>query len=422
MPRGSQGNTAPDSGRGEALGLASILGEGLLSRLSFGIISFALPLYARRLGISIAEVGVLVGLNGAVAIALKPLCGWATDRFGPRRTLLAAVVLRSVVSLLLVFAGALWQLYAIRLLHGVAMGLRDPAAGVLLAGGAEKRVASRFGWYQSAKQMGANLGRGAAGLLIAVTGSRYPLVFFGAFALSALPVLVVWRYVRDPAPAVPQSSRAAPAAAAAGRSRMRAKVLAYAGLGVLVAGTANMLTQLFPVLATEYAHLTEAQAGIVYLVGSLLGVAGGPVFGWISDQVGPRPVLLVRGIANTVSSLLYLAFPTLVGVTIAKATDDLGKAAFRPAWGSIMARVAKEDPAARARTISWLGMGEDLGELAGPLLAGALWTAWGVGVLIGVRVALAVASEAYAIVVCHDRPAPVVSGDAERAELARSAG
>src|SRR5919197_2078106 len=204
------------STRREALGLGSILAEGLLSRLSFGVISFALPLYARRLGISLAEIGILIGLNGAIAIALKPLCGWATDRFGPRRALLTAVALRSVVSLLLAFAGSLWQLYAIRIVHGVAMGLRDPAAGVLLAGGAEKRVASRYGWYQASKQMGGNLGRSVAGILIGITASRYPLVFLAAFALSSLPLVVVYLYVRDP----DDVKRAAPVAAPAKPPRM----------------------------------------------------------------------------------------------------------------------------------------------------------------------------------------------------------
>ncbi|MFL5271078.1 MAG: MFS transporter [Anaeromyxobacteraceae bacterium] len=404
MPTSAAGRSQPQ--RREAYGMGALMAEGLLSRLSFGVVSFALPLYARRLGISLTDIGILIGLNGAIAIAIKPLCGWATDRFGPRRILLTAVALRSLVSLLLVFAVSLGHLYAIRALHGVAMGLRDPAAGVLLAGGAEKRVASRFAWYQSAKQMGGNLGRSVAGLLIGLTASRYPLVFLAAFALSALPLVAVFLSVHDP---VDEATKQPAAGAAVARAQplgaMRARVFAYAGLGVLVAGTANMLTQLFPLIATEYAHLTPAQAGVIFLVGSVFGVVGGPIFGWVSDHVGPRHVLMVRGVANTVSSVLYLVFPTLVGIAIAKATDDLGKAAFRPAWGSIMATVAKEDPKTRARTISLLGMGEDLGELAGPLVAGALWSAWGIGALIAVRVALAVVSEVYAIVVCH-RPAP----------------
>jgi MFS family permease len=387
--------------RREALGLAAIVGEGLLSRLSFGVVSFALPLYARRMGVGIAEIGFLVGLNGAVAIALKPLCGWATDRFGARRSLLVAVALRSVVSLLLVFATGLGQLYAIRALHGVAMGLRDPAAAVLLAGGAEKRVASRFGWYQSAKSLGGSLGKGLAGFLIALTGSRYPAVFFGAFALSALPLAVVALYVHDPADAHPRARRHADAPRPAARPGARRRIAAYAGLGLLVAATAEMLNQLFPVLATEYAGLSAAQAGAVYLGGSVLAVAAGPVFGWLSDRVGDRPVLLVRGVSNVLSSVAFLVAPNLAGVTVARVADDLGKGAFRPAWGKLMARVAKEDPSTRARTMSWLGMGEDLGELLGPLLAGALWSAFGIGVALGARIALALVSEVYAVRVAH---------------------
>ncbi|MFL5262262.1 MAG: MFS transporter [Anaeromyxobacteraceae bacterium] len=405
--------------RREALGLAAIVGEGLLSRLSFGVVSFALPLYARRMGVGIAEIGFLVGLNGAVAIALKPLCGWATDRFGARRSLLVAVALRSVVSLLLVFATGLGQLYAIRALHGVAMGLRDPAAAVLLAGGAEKRVASRFGWYQSAKSLGGSLGKGLAGFLIALTGSRYPAVFFGAFALSALPLAVVALYVHDPADAGAAASPAdAPRPTA--RPAARRRVAAYAGLGLLVAATAEMLNQLFPVLATEVAGLSAAQAGAVYLGGSVLAVAAGPVFGWLSDRIGDRPVLLVRGVSNVLSSVAFLVAPNLAGVAVARVADDLGKGAFRPAWGKLMARVAKEEPSTRARTMSWLGMGEDLGELLGPLLAGALWSAFGIGVALGARIALALVSEVYAVRVAHafDRP----PAQAEAAPLAACGG
>src|SRR5438128_2300512 len=84
--------------------LMAIVGEGLLSRLSFGLINFSLPLYARHLGLSLKEVGVLTALNSAVAVGLKPLLGWAGDRFGLKRTYLASISLRSLVSLSFGFA------------------------------------------------------------------------------------------------------------------------------------------------------------------------------------------------------------------------------------------------------------------------------------------------------------------------------
>jgi MFS family permease len=393
--------------------LLAIVAEGLLSRLSFGVIGFALPLFGRQFGLTLGEVGFLVGLNSFVCILLKPAMGWAADRFGVRRAFIAAVALRSGISLLLVFASTPWQLFGIRVVHGLAMALRDPAAGVLLAEqGGDKKVASAFAWYQSAKSVGGSLGKGLAGLLLAALAGSYPAVFGVACALSALPLLVVVRYVKEPPRHAPL--HAVPSAPAAPRPR-RLGVMRYTVLGFLVAGTAEMLTQLFPVLATEYAHLSTAQAGVIVTLSSVASVAAGPAFGWLSDHVSRRLVLGLRGVANVVSSGLYLVFPSFAGIFVAKGVDDLGKAAFRPAWGALMAHVAGQDRRNRARTMSLLGMGEDAGEALGPALAGLVWSAFGISAVVGVRIALAAASELYAALAA---PHPEAPGAPEAAPVA----
>ncbi len=384
---------SPD--RRARLGLAAVIGEGILSRLSFGIIGFALPLYARRLGLSLAQIGVLVALNSAVSIAAKPAMGWVADRFGLKRAFVAAVGMRSVVSLLLVFAGAAWQLWPIRALHGLSAALRDPAATVLVAEhGGEKRVASAFAWYQTAKTAAGSLSKALAGLLLAVTASSYSAVFLGAFLLSALPLAVVVWLVPAPRPAARAPSPRAPEGRAPVR---RGPVLRFAGVGFLVAASAEMLSQLFPVLAVEHAGLTEGQAGLVAAVGTALAVVAGPAFGWMSDRLSRSSVLLVRSVANVVSSIFYLVLPGLAGVAVAKGLDDLGKAAFRPAWGALMAELAAQDPRSRARTVSWLGMGEDAGGVFGPILAGFLWSGFGIAAVMAARILLAIAGEVYTV-------------------------
>src|SRR5438094_6759058 len=165
--------------------LIAIVAEGLFSRLSFGLISFALPLYARHLGLSLSEVGILVALNSAVAVVLKPLLGWVADRFGLKRTLVAAIGLRSLVSLLLGFASAPWELFAVRSAHGLSMSLRDPSVNALIAEhGGKKSVASAFAWYQTARTVAGSMSKALAGILLTVTAANYPLVFFVGFALS----------------------------------------------------------------------------------------------------------------------------------------------------------------------------------------------------------------------------------------------
>src|SRR5207249_8580717 len=123
--------------------------------------------------------------------------------------------------------------------------------------------------------------------------------------------------------------------------------------------------------------------------------------GWLSDNVSRKLVLMVRGVANILSSLLYVVAPTFVGVVVAKTVDDMGKAAFRPAWGALMAQISSFDKRNRARTMSWMSMGEDAGGVLAPILAGFLWGTWGITALMGVRVLLAIATEIYAFLVAR---------------------
>ena len=44
---------------------------------------------------------------------------------------------------------------------------------------------------------------------------------------------------------------------------------------------------------------------------------------------------------------MYVAIPTFVGMAAARSVDDIGKAAFRPAWASAITDIAAKDPHAR---------------------------------------------------------------------------
>lgn len=383
--------------------LLAILGEGFFARLSFSVVGFALPLYARQLGMSLAEVGMLISANVAVAMLLKPVLGRTADRVGWKRSAVAGVGLRSLVPLLLAAAALPWQLFAVRALHGVSEAAREPSVDTLLAAHGEKAnaVASAFAWYATARSVGASLGHAVSGVLLTVTAYNFPLVFAVAFALALLPLALVLRYVpqdghgeeREAPPAAP------PVPAAEAAAAPRPGTLAVAGLGLLMNATAQMLHGLLPVLATEYAGLTPAETGLVYALSTLVVLFSGPLFGWLSDHVSRDLVLGVRGAANIVSSAIYLVAPSFAGVALGRCVDDLGKAAFRPAWGAMMAMASMAGGRRRAATMGAVSLGQDAGEIIGPILAGFLWNTWGIAAMLAIRIALAAATECYALIV-----------------------
>ncbi|NJM77073.1 MAG: MFS transporter [Acaryochloridaceae cyanobacterium RU_4_10] len=391
----------------------AIVAEGFLSRLSFGIISFALPIYAHRLGLTLFEIGVLMTLNQVVAMVLKPAMGWVADRVGLKRSFTASIVVRSLIALCLVVATSPWQLYAIKAIHGGSKALRDPAANALIAEhGGKKAIASAFAWYHTAKIAAGSMGKAIAGILLTATASNFAFAFNIAFLLSLFPLYSVIRYLKPDKPrettAIAASQSESPLLSQPSdeideltslppTGTTKSLILSFSILSFAINGTAEMLRGLFPILATEYAGLSEAETGLIYIVSTVIVLVSGPIFGWLADRGRQELVLLVRSFGNIVSSIVYILAPNLVGFTIGKLSDDAGKGAFRPVWGAIMAQVSSYAPQHRAQTMSWMLVGEDAGAIAGPILAGLLWSTWGLPIMLGVRVLLAIATEAYTL-------------------------
>src|SRR5499426_2513250 len=192
-------SVAPSPRRPVAPSLRVLWAEGFLSRLSFGIISFALPVFAyKRLGLSLTETAFLIALNLIAEQLFKPLMGWVADRAGLKRTLTVAIALRSVVALSLAFAASPWQVYAIRFFHGFTESLRDPSVSALIAENAKKKsMASAFAWYTTAKMSAGSMGKALGGFLLALTVENYSAVFLIAFALSLAPLFAVARYLSE---------------------------------------------------------------------------------------------------------------------------------------------------------------------------------------------------------------------------------
>ena len=389
----------------ETRAIGAVVAEGFLSRLSFGVVWVTVLFYARfELQMSYAEVGLLISLNTFISIPLKLVTGAVADRFGLKRTLVVAMVFRSAVTLMYVAAAGPVALYAARVLHGVAISLRDPAIDALIAeNGGKKQIAQSFAWYQTAKSFAGNSAK-AAGVFVLAFSDSYTVVFLVAFVLSILPLGVVVRYLRE-APRErtirPADGADAPAEEAEpdGRKPGLRVIAAFAGLGFLISATAYSVSSFFPLLAEEYAHLTKPQIGLIMTIVTFIPLTGA-VFGWLADHVNPKVVLSFRSLANVGSSAMYLVFPTFAGIAAGRIMDDMGKAAFKPAWGAMAAHLSSFDKKSRARTMGYLSSGEDAGESVGQLGAGLIL---GGGVaalpaLLLVRIGLAAVTEVYTVV------------------------
>jgi EmrB/QacA subfamily drug resistance transporter len=103
-----------------------------MSIMDTTIVNVALPtlgrdFHVRSTGVDAVVIGFLVSM--AVSI---PASGWLGDRFGPRRVLLAAIVVFTAASALCGLANSLAELSLFRVLQGVGGGLMTPVGMAML--------------------------------------------------------------------------------------------------------------------------------------------------------------------------------------------------------------------------------------------------------------------------------------------------
>jgi MFS family permease len=133
----------------------------------------------------------------------------------------------------------------------------------------------------------------------------------------------------------------------------------------------------------------------LFTLGVLLALYDGaevllkPVFGVLADRIGPRPVLIGGLIGFTAASAGFVLADNPAWLGVARFAQGAAAAAFSPAAGAMIARIAPDRR--RGRTFGSYGAWKGLGYTLGPVLGGVLISAGGYRLLFSVLTVLALA-------------------------------
>lgn len=371
-----------------------VLSEAVCSRFSFGIIGFALPLYAMHIGMNESSIGLLMAMHFGFEVGFKPFLGRLSDKFGRKAVLCAALALRSVVALSLGFISTVFGLFMIRALHGVSESVREPTMSAFLIETNAKKVMSAFARYNSIRMLSGAAGKAAAGYLLMATSRNYSLLFIIAFVISAGSILAVCMMRSEPVSTGLAKEQAPLQVACQSDATMRNTQRSVYLYGYMCGISASILNLLFPVLAVKYGGLTEAEVGTIYLIGGLAVMVFTLLIerldGWASDT----SFLSMRAASTVVSTALYGIGGGMFFFAMGAATDEGGKLAFKAGWGSLLAKASENRPEQRAAIASRFGIVENLAEISGPILGGWLLSAGGPVLLLTIRAGVSILGEA----------------------------
>jgi MFS family permease len=342
-----------------------------------------LPFYATELGASATVVGILVSAFSIAQLAVAPLWGRFSDRYGRRPAILAGLLLTACAYVIFGFAGSVPVLLLSRLVQGLGGGtIGVVQAYVADASPPEQRTKS-LGWLSAVTSLGAVAGPAFGSLMIGLGGRSAP-----GLASAALSLLVAAFAARFLVESRELSASGSHAAASATRPRQAiARVLSHwhepasrliwiytIGIGAFY-GT----IQVVPLLLTSRLGVTERTIGyfIMYL-GGMGVVVRSLLLGRAVDRLGEARlsrlglVILAAGLACTgLASHWTLLF---IGFTLM----PLGTAFLFPCVTGLLSRVVPGNQRGL-----YMGVQHTFGGVSRvvfPIAAGVLMDRFGVGV------------------------------------------
>ena len=341
-----------------------------LDMIGFGIVAPILGRYADRFGASGFQVGLLFASFSLAQMIFAPILGRWSDRVGRKPVIVISLFGTALGSFITGAAGALWVLFAGRLIDGASGASVSVAQSAITDLATKEQRARMLGMLGMAFGVGFVFGP-AIGGLAALGGPHIPFYVAGTLALiNAVAAIIRIQETRVPNKAAPTTRVHVP-------FRKR-RYGALAGVGFFSMLAFSGFEATFSLFGGARFNLTEASTAVVFLgVGVVMSAVQGSLIGPLTSRFGSLQ-LLRNGLVLVSIGLLFLGaaviWPTMI---IALLFMVVGAGISNPSLTALVADSAHEDRRGEA-----LGIQQSASALArviGPPLAGLVFDHVGIG-------------------------------------------
>jgi MFS family permease len=337
--------------------------------LGYGVVSPALPTFARTFGVSIKAVTFLVTVFSLSRLCFAPVSGLLAQRLGERRIYIGGLLIVALSTAACAFSQTYWQLMLFRILSGIGSTMFYVSALGLMIHISPPDARGRIaGLFTTSFMVGA-VGGPAVGGLAAGWGLTAPFVVYGV-ALLGVAVVLFYSLRNSALAAPPPPTRATVTMREALRVRAyRSALLSNFATGWSAFGLRIALVPLF---------ISDVMGGSVSVIGWVLAAfAGGNALavvpsGYLSDRMGRRTLLIVGMAASGVATVWLGLVSSLPAFTVAAfvsgATTGIFMSPLQAAVADILGSEARAGlPVAAVQMVT------DLGAIVGSMAVG--WVA-----------------------------------------------
>lgn len=347
----------------------------LLVSMPFYMLGVALPAYGREIGARVVEIGLFFSAFSLMNVLLRPVVGWALDRYGRRPFFITGLLGYAATMGLFALSSQVNGILVARLLQGMSSSLLWLSAYAVTADVAdEKTRGGSFGGLAQSSNAGALIGIMLGFTLLNFAGrgevdlrAHWPLLFGVYGALALLGVGVAWRGLPETRPAA--------------RERVQQPIIwsrpwLLLLLVTLVTGAAwAMVAPIIMISLQDQLGAGLEELSWAFFPSALVWALLPGQLGRLADRFGRKPLMIIGLLAAAVGSLIVPNLSSLVAFAALWAVLALCFAAGDPAEQALVADLTGGDQ--RGRAYGFYALAADLGATIGPFGGAWLYVALG---------------------------------------------
>lgn len=359
-----------------------------LSLMGDATLYTVLPTHTADAGVTLASVGILLGINRAVRLVLNGAAGLAYDRLPRRWLFVPALFIGALSTAVYAATRGFWPLFVGRVLWGLAWAGIWVGGATMILDVADRQERGRWtGLYQTWFFVGAAVGSLGGGVLTDAVGYSTTMWIGSALtATGALVALLLLPETRDAREAASEGSMDGPNPPSPTHLRARSSRLRMrdnGGLWVAVSlhgvnrfVVSGVMSATIGLLVQDWAQSAGTALGVATVTGILmagrtvLSMVAAPLAGTASDRAGQRWTVAAWGLALGTAGLVLLALEAPVAILLGMSVVALSRGGVQSLTTTLTGDLV--DQAQRGRAIGLLHTVGDLGSAIGPSIAYAL--------------------------------------------------
>lgn len=323
-----------------------------------------LPLFAKALGATPAEIGWVVMASTIPGILISFPAGALSDYLGKRRIILASLFIFASAPFLYLVVHEIWQLVAVRFYHGFATAIFGTVVSAAIAERYLHDRATKLSIYSSVTIVGRSMAPFLGGLLISLAsfGAVYiACALSGVLALLAGVLLPGDTRVAAPRGAVPRFWKSL-------RGVLRDRRIMLTSLVEAAQYLVFGAVEAFLAVYAAALGIPAWQIGVILGVQLVSIVFVKPLMGNMSDRIGRKRVIIPGLLLGAASVALLPVLPYFSGLMVLSLLFGIGFAAVTSSTSALVADYTKNG--AYGSSMGVLSTLMDVGQSIGPPLTG----------------------------------------------------